>query len=98
MLRRRGEALDPPIHGLPAHQFRHTAAHRWMAEGDIELDSYVTGGCIVLLARTPRCAGFAAPHHLLAVCGSAGTRWRCTVDLLTPMISAICATVCSRVP
>lgn len=38
MLKRRGEALDPPIHGLHAHMFRHTAAHRWMAEGASETD------------------------------------------------------------
>ncbi len=30
MLKRRGRALDPPIPGLHAHQFRHTAAHRWI--------------------------------------------------------------------
>jgi len=38
MLRRRGRALDPPIQNLHAHMFRHTAAHRWMAEGASETD------------------------------------------------------------
>lgn len=38
MLKRRGRALDPPIPGLHAHMFRHTAAHRWMAEGAAETD------------------------------------------------------------
>lgn len=36
MLRRRGEVVG--INGLHAHQFRHTAAHRWMAEGANETD------------------------------------------------------------
>jgi integrase/recombinase XerC len=36
MLRRRGEAIGVP--GLHAHQFRHTAAHRWLAEGGGETD------------------------------------------------------------
>lgn len=38
MLNRRGRAMDPPIPGLHAHMFRHTAAHRWMAEGASETD------------------------------------------------------------
>lgn len=38
MLKRRGRAMDPPIPGLHAHMFRHTAAHRWMAEGAAETD------------------------------------------------------------
>ncbi|MGB7795070.1 MAG: tyrosine-type recombinase/integrase [Pseudonocardiaceae bacterium] len=38
MLKRRGRALDPPLPGLHAHMFRHTAAHRWMAEGASETD------------------------------------------------------------
>jgi integrase/recombinase XerC len=38
MLKRRGRALDPPMPGLHAHMFRHTAAHRWMAEGASETD------------------------------------------------------------
>jgi integrase/recombinase XerC len=36
MLRRRGRAIG--IEGLHAHQFRHTAAHRWLAEGGGETD------------------------------------------------------------
>jgi integrase/recombinase XerC len=36
MLRRRGRAIG--IDGLHAHQFRHTAAHRWLAEGGGETD------------------------------------------------------------
>ena len=36
MLRRRGLAVG--IEGLHAHQFRHTAAHRWLAEGGGETD------------------------------------------------------------
>ncbi len=36
MLRRRGRAVG--IEGLHAHQFRHTAAHRWLAEGGGETD------------------------------------------------------------
>jgi integrase len=36
MLRRRGLALGIP--NLHAHQFRHTAAHRWLAEGGGETD------------------------------------------------------------
>jgi len=36
MLRRRGRAAG--IEGLHAHQFRHTAAHRWLAEGGGETD------------------------------------------------------------
>lgn len=38
MLKRRGRVMDPPIPGLHAHMFRHTAAHRWMAEGASETD------------------------------------------------------------
>jgi integrase/recombinase XerC len=38
MLKRRGNALIPPVPGLHAHMFRHTAAHRWMAEGASETD------------------------------------------------------------
>lgn len=38
MLRRRGRALDPPIGNLHAHQFRHTAAHEWLAAGGAESD------------------------------------------------------------
>ncbi len=38
MLKRRGRALDPPMPGLHPHMFRHTAAHRWMAEGASETD------------------------------------------------------------
>jgi integrase/recombinase XerC len=38
MLKRRGRALNPPLPGLHAHMFRHTAAHRWMAEGASETD------------------------------------------------------------
>jgi integrase/recombinase XerC len=30
--------MTPPIPGLHAHIFRHTAAHRWMAEGAFETD------------------------------------------------------------
>jgi len=36
MLRRRGLAIG--VLGLHAHQFRHTAAHRWLAEGGGETD------------------------------------------------------------
>jgi site-specific recombinase XerD len=36
MLRRRGSAIGMP--SLHAHQFRHTAAHRWLAEGGGETD------------------------------------------------------------
>ncbi|MDP9092271.1 MAG: tyrosine-type recombinase/integrase, partial [Actinomycetota bacterium] len=36
MLRRRGTAVG--IDGLHAHQFRHTAAHRWLSEGGGETD------------------------------------------------------------
>jgi integrase/recombinase XerC len=36
MLRRRGRAIG--VEGLHAHQFRHTAAHRWLAEGGGETD------------------------------------------------------------
>jgi integrase len=36
MLRRRGLAVG--IEGLHAHQFRHIAAHRWLAEGGGETD------------------------------------------------------------
>jgi integrase/recombinase XerC len=36
MLKRRGAAVG--IEGLHAHQFRHTAAHRWLAEGGGETD------------------------------------------------------------
>jgi integrase len=36
MIRRRGLAVG--IEGLHAHQFRHTAAHRWLAEGGGETD------------------------------------------------------------
>jgi integrase len=36
MIRRRGRAVG--IEGLHAHQFRHTAAHRWLAEGGGETD------------------------------------------------------------
>jgi integrase/recombinase XerC len=36
MLRRRGTAVG--VEGLHAHQFRHTAAHRWLAEGGGETD------------------------------------------------------------
>jgi integrase/recombinase XerC len=36
MIRRRGLAVG--IDGLHAHQFRHTAAHRWLAEGGGETD------------------------------------------------------------
>jgi integrase/recombinase XerC len=36
MLRRRGRAIG--IDGLHAHMFRHTAAHRWLAEGGGETD------------------------------------------------------------
>jgi integrase/recombinase XerC len=36
MLRRRGDLVG--IQGLHAHQFRHTAAHRWLAEGGGETD------------------------------------------------------------
>jgi site-specific recombinase XerD len=38
MLRRRGKALDPPIPSLHPHQFRHTAAHEWLAAGGSESD------------------------------------------------------------
>lgn len=38
MLRRRGRALDPPILNLHAHQFRHTAAHEWLANQGSETD------------------------------------------------------------
>lgn len=38
MLRRRGNALTPPIPNLHAHQFRHTAAHTWLAAGGNETD------------------------------------------------------------
>lgn len=38
MLRRRGRALEPPIENLHAHQFRHTAAHEWLANGGQESD------------------------------------------------------------
>ena len=38
MLRRRGRALTPPIDSLHAHQFRHTAAHEWLAAGGAESD------------------------------------------------------------
>jgi integrase/recombinase XerC len=38
MLKRRGNTMTPPIPGLHAHMFRHTAAHRWMAEGASETD------------------------------------------------------------
>ncbi|MCI2421471.1 tyrosine-type recombinase/integrase [Saccharopolyspora sp. K220] len=38
MLRRRGRALTPPIDNLHAHQFRHTAAHEWLAAGGNESD------------------------------------------------------------
>lgn len=38
MLRRRGRALDPPLGNLHAHQFRHTAAHEWLAAGGAESD------------------------------------------------------------
>ncbi|WP_026454833.1 tyrosine-type recombinase/integrase [Saccharomonospora iraqiensis] len=38
MLRRRGRALVPPIDNLHAHQFRHTAAHEWLAAGGNETD------------------------------------------------------------
>ncbi|SFE55614.1 Site-specific recombinase XerD [Actinopolyspora alba] len=38
MLRRRGRALDSPIQNLHAHQFRHTAAHEWLAAGGNESD------------------------------------------------------------
>lgn len=36
MIRRRGNAVGIP--GLHAHMFRHTAAHRWLAEGGGETD------------------------------------------------------------
>lgn len=36
MIKRRGAAVG--IDGLHAHQFRHTAAHRWLAEGGGETD------------------------------------------------------------
>ena len=36
MLRRRGDAVG--IEGLHAHMFRHTAAHRWLADGGSETD------------------------------------------------------------
>jgi integrase/recombinase XerC len=36
MIRRRGDAVGVP--GLHPHQFRHTAAHRWLAEGGGETD------------------------------------------------------------
>jgi integrase/recombinase XerC len=36
MIRRRGNLVG--IDGLHAHQFRHTAAHRWLAEGGGETD------------------------------------------------------------
>ena len=36
MLRRRGRVLG--VDGLHAHMFRHTAAHRWLAEGGGETD------------------------------------------------------------
>jgi integrase len=36
MIRRRGNLVG--IQGLHAHQFRHTAAHRWLAEGGGETD------------------------------------------------------------
>ncbi len=36
MLRRRGDAVG--IDGLHAHMFRHTAAHRWLADGGSETD------------------------------------------------------------
>jgi integrase/recombinase XerC len=36
MIRRRGLAVG--VEGLHAHQFRHTAAHRWLAEGGGETD------------------------------------------------------------
>src|SRR5690606_18093064 len=38
MLRRRGRELDPPIQNLHAHQFRHTMAHEWLANGGSETD------------------------------------------------------------
>lgn len=38
MLRRRGKALDPPIPSLHPHQFRHTTAHQWLANGGSESD------------------------------------------------------------
>jgi integrase/recombinase XerC len=38
MLRRRGRALEPPIANLHAHQFRHTAAHEWLANDGSETD------------------------------------------------------------
>lgn len=38
MLRRRGRALTPPLPNLHAHQFRHTAAHKWLAAGGNETD------------------------------------------------------------
>lgn len=38
MLRRRGRLLEPPITNLHAHQFRHTAAHEWLAAGGSESD------------------------------------------------------------
>jgi integrase/recombinase XerC len=36
MLERRGRAVA--IHNLHAHQFRHTAAHRWGSNGGSETD------------------------------------------------------------
>jgi integrase/recombinase XerC len=37
-LRRRGRALTAPILNLHAHQFRHTAAHEWLANDGGESD------------------------------------------------------------
>lgn len=51
MLKRRGKAMTPPIPGLHAYMFRHTAAHRWMAEGASETDLMRIMGW-----RSPRCS------------------------------------------
>jgi integrase len=56
MLKRRGEAMTPPIPGLHAQMFRHTAAHRWMAEG-----ASVTDLMRIMGWRSPRCSAATAP-------------------------------------
>ena len=56
MLKRRGAAVGVP--GLHAHQFRHTAAHRWRADG---------GGDAELM----RLMGWRSPQMLLRYAASA---------------------------
>ncbi len=70
MLRRRGAAVGIP--GLHAHMFRHTAAHRWLADGGSETDLMRIMGwkSPAMLHRYGASAPTSAPATRTAVSGS----------------------------